>query len=298
MSCNFNFSLLRHVFNICIFLCFFYFPYQVAADPAIWEIKNKSNSVYLFGSIHVANESMYPLGATVQNAFDNSDVLIVEVDEAQADQVKLQELLMSRGFYPGAETVESHISKSTMKLLQDFLTESDIPYATVARMRPGLMAVTLTVAKIVQMGYSPELGIDRYFMNKARGKKTIEQLETAQAQMELLLSFSDDDLLLKHTLISLQEMDKMVKEMIDAWQAGDETKMETLMITDQLKEYPEFRSVFRKLIDDRNISMAINIQQLLNSNKNYFVVVGTGHLVGENGIVALMRKRGLNVKRL
>ena len=268
------------------------------AAPAIWEIEGKTNKIYLFGSIHVASQSMYPLGASVENAFNNSQVLVVEVDEAQVDQVKIQQLMMSKGFYTGTETIKDHINSDTFKLLKRLLADAGIPYATVARMKPGVIALTLTVAKIVGMGYSPDLGIDRHFLQRSRGKKEIWQLETSEDQMNLLLSFTDDDLLLRHTLISLDKLEKMVTDLMTAWKDGNINLLEKLMLTDQLKDYPEFEPVMTRLIDDRNVTMAINIEQMLNGNSNYFVVVGAGHLLGKKGIVSLLKKKGLNIKRL
>ncbi|MCI0507851.1 MAG: TraB/GumN family protein [Gammaproteobacteria bacterium] len=271
----------------------------VCADPVLWKIQSKQNAVYLFGSIHIADASVYPLRPAIENAYKDSDVLVVEADETQADQVKLNEILVTRGFYTGTETIADHIGKDTMQMLHKFLEKTGIPYATVARMRPGLIAITLTVARIVQLGYSPELGIDRYFINKARkDAKPIQQLETAEGQMDLMLSFSDDDLLLKHTVVSLDEMDDMFKELMAAWKSGDSSKIEAVMLTDQLKEHPEFEALYRRLFDDRNIAMTSKISDMLGQTKNYFVVVGAGHLVGKKGIVSLIKKRNYTIELL
>ena len=267
------------------------------ADPAIWKINGKSNTVYLFGSIHVANKDMYPLGEKVDEAFKQSEVLVVEVDEAQVDQVKLQEIMMTKGFYGGSETIKDHVSEDTLKLLQQLLADTGVPYITVARMRPGIIALTLTVAKIVKMGYSPELGIDRYFMQQARGRKEVLQLESMEEQMDLLLSFSDDDLMLKHTLISLDKLPKMIFDLINSWKNGDEKLLEKIMLTDQKNEYPEFNGLLKRLIEDRNVTMTVKIQNMLNESKDYFVVVGAGHLVGEKGIVSQLKRNGFSVQR-
>ena len=272
---------------------------SVYADPVLWKIQSKQNTVFLFGSIHIADQSIYPLRTTIENAYDNSDILVVEVDETQADQVKLNQILMTQGFYPGAETIADHINQDTMQMLQKFLGKTGIPYPTVARMRPGLIAITLTVARIVQLGYSPELGIDRHFITKARKeKKPIEQLETAEWQMELMLSFSDDDLMLKHTVISLDEMGDIFMEIMNAWKSGDNERIEAVMLTDQLKEHPEFEELFKRLFDARNVAMTSKILNMLEQSKNYFVVVGAGHLVGEQGIVSLLKKQGFTVQSI
>ncbi|WP_455219219.1 TraB/GumN family protein [Kaarinaea lacus] len=295
-----NLKLPRFVIAFTVVWCLLATTCFAYADPVLWKVQSRNNSTaFLFGSIHVADDSVYPLRQAIENAYRSSDILVVEVDETQADQVKLNELLMTRGFYPGTETIADHINKETLQMLQNFLNKSGIPYGTIAKMRPGLVAITLTVARIVQLGYSPELGIDRYFLNKARKeKKPVHQLETAEAQLELLLSFSNDDLLLKHTVISLEEMDSMFIELMNAWKSGNTSKIESVMLTEQLKEFPEFESLFRRLFDDRNNAMTKSIAQMLGQSNTYFIVVGAGHLVGEKGIVSLLKKHGYKVEQL
>ena len=287
---------MKLLWHLCtaIFLCTALDAY---AGPAIWKIDGKHNTVHLFGSIHVANESMYPLDEKIESAFRQADVLLVEVDEARVDQVKLQELMMSRGFYAGTETIKEHVSEDTFKMLQRLLSDTGVPYVTVARMKPGIIAMTLTIAKIVKMGFSPELGIDRYFMQHARGNKEIQQLESMEEQMDLILSFSDDDLMLRHTLLSLDQLSQMITDLINSWKKGDLKMLEKLMITDQVNEFPEFENVLKRLIYDRNVTMSIKIQTLLNEKRNYFVVVGAGHLVGKKGIVSILKKNGVSVVR-
>ena len=83
----------------------------VNAEPVLWKVQSTNTAtLFLFGSSHVANASVYPLRQAIENAYETSDILVVEVDEAQADHVKLNKLLMTRGFYPGSETIADHIN--------------------------------------------------------------------------------------------------------------------------------------------------------------------------------------------
>ena len=50
------------------------------------------------------------------------------------------------------------------------------------------------------------------------------------------------------------------------------------------------QSLFVKLFDERNKQMATKIEDLLRTEKTYFVVVGAGHLVGKNGLLQLLGK--------
>ena len=270
---------------------------SLAEQTLLWEVKSDTATVYLFGSIHVANKSMYPLPNVVENSFAKSDFLVVEVDQQKVDQVKMQEKLLTKGMYSGKETLADNISKDTMELLQQFLRKTKIPYPTISKMRPGMVAITLTVARSAQLGFKPEFGIDLYFMNKARGSKRILQLETADQQLDLLLGFSDQNMLLKHTVLSLDELDTMIATMVQAWKKGDVKTIESITFDEKIKEFPEFKKIFEQLFDKRNISMAQKIESYLGKKNTYFVVVGAGHLVSDAGIVALLNKKGYSVKR-
>ena len=57
-------------------------------------------------------------------------------------------------------------------------------------------------------------------------------------------------------------------------------------------------SVYEKLIYERNRRMVSKIQDFLGTGDTYFIVVGAGHLVGSEGIIRLLEKRGYRVEQL
>jgi uncharacterized protein YbaP (TraB family) len=56
--------------------------------------------------------------------------------------------------------------------------------------------------------------------------------------------------------------------------------------------------MYEKLLYTRNKNMVSKITEYLQTHETYFVIVGAGHLVGERGIVELLRKRGYLVEQL
>jgi hypothetical protein len=65
-----------------------------------------------------------------------------------------------------------------------------------------------------------------------------------------------------------------------------------------LTEHPEFRPIYKRLIIDRNYSMANGIEASLINHNSLFVVVGAGHIVGEEGLAAIFEKKGYKVRQL
>ena len=65
-----------------------------------------------------------------------------------------------------------------------------------------------------------------------------------------------------------------------------------------IDENPMFRSLNEKLLDERNFRMVDKIEGFLEDDDVCFMVVGAGHLVGENGIINLLAKKGYKISQL
>jgi len=256
-------------------------------------------TVYLMGSIHFADKSFYPLRKEIEQAFDQSDYLVVELDINKVDPETYNNILLEKGIYKDGKTVEDVLTKETLSQLRQRLTKLNINYDVVKNYKPGILVLTLSAIQVTQMGFQPELGIDAYFLNKAAQQKTkkIIELETLAQQLDLFIDIPDGELLLKESLYSLEEAEELMADMVKLWKQGDEVKMNKLLFEDSLDDYPEFNKIYDSLFYDRNDKMTIKINDMLKQQGSYFVVVGTGHLIGEKGIVNLLKKNGYKVTR-
>jgi hypothetical protein len=52
------------------------------------------------------------------------------------------------------------------------------------------------------------------------------------------------------------------------------------------------------IIDDRNTAMALKVEGFLKMKETYFVIVGAGHLVGEKGMVEILKKKGYPIEQM
>ncbi|HRS02579.1 MAG TPA: TraB/GumN family protein, partial [Bacteroidota bacterium] len=77
--------------------------------------------------------------------------------------------------------------------------------------------------------------------------------------------------------------------LMEAWEKGDEKALMKYFI-DVDENFPKMQELMMQLIDERNVKMTKKIEEYLTTNKTYFVVVGAGHTIGENGIVNLLKK--------
>lgn len=292
------------VFLRLLFLSFFVFTNVHAENDRafFWQVNPVQNTsgqatVYLMGSIHFADKSFYPLRAEIEDAFNRSDALVVELDISKTDHQLYNQLLLQRGIYKDGRTIKDAVSEETWLQLRQRLRYLNVPYDLVKNYKPGVLVLTLSAVQIMKMGFDPELGIDAYFLAKAGQKKIIE-LETLEQQLNLFLNISNGDMLLKESLYSLDDAEALMAEMVRYWKNGDETKMNKLLFEDALNDYPAFSEIYDRLLYRRNDSMAIKIEKMLKQPGSYFVVVGSGHLIGEKGIVNALRKNGYKITRL
>jgi uncharacterized protein len=264
----------------------------------LWKVQSKTNTVYLLGSVHFMKKEIYPLNKQIEDAFQHSDVLVVEADINDVSRLDLQKMLGSAFYFEG-DSLEKHISPETLERVKKEFDELGMPSLLIATQKPWFLALTLTSLKLVQSGFDPAYGIDVHFLNAASGKKKIKELESIDYQIDLLSGFSDSEqeAFLLYTLNDMNSFEKNIDILITAWQDGDVGAMESV-IGQGVKDDRAAASMYDKLIYARNRNMARKMEDFLKTNETYFVIVGAGHLVGEKGIVEILKKRGYQVRQL
>ena len=158
------------------------------------------------------------------------------------------------------------------------------------------MLPTLELAKV---GYAPEGGVDKHFLDRARGKKAIVELESAEDQLRMLAGL--DEALQKRMLQDYLEEQRHTGEMVEvfaqAWRAGDADAMAAHLLADA--DRPEYKDLYEHIFFARNRRMLERMQALLvQPGRTHFVVVGAGHLVGKDGLIDLFMRAGYRVRQL
>jgi uncharacterized protein YbaP (TraB family) len=278
---------------------------QLAAQPAtapknthsLWKAHGKSNSVYLLGSIHFAKADFYPLAKPIEQAYDGSAIIVFEANLGEMKTMETQVRLLKAGMCPAGETLGQQVGKETYAALQTWLKNTGGESSMLDQMKPWLASVTLVALELQKLGFNPGQGIDEHFYSRANeDKKEIRGLESVDFQINLFadLSREDSELFLKSMLEDLDRFPKIFGDVIEAWKVGDAAKIEPLLL-EITKKYP---AMYKKFLADRNRVWLPKIEELLAREKNVFVVVGMAHLVGNDGVVQLLKKKGVRVEQL
>jgi len=289
------------LFVVLFFLCLALYVQGAAAGESknfLWKIQSKTNTVYLLGSVHFMKKEIYPLREEIEEAFQSSDILVVEADINDVSRIDLQKMLGSAFYFEG-NSLEKHISPETLERVKKEFDECGMPAVLITRQKPWFLALTLTSLKLMQLGFDPSYGIDVHFLNAASGKKKIRELESIDYQIDLLSGFSDSEqeAFLLYALNDMNSLEKNTDALMTAWKTGDTRGME-LIIGENIRNDRTAADIYDKLLYTRNKNMVSKITEYLQTRETYFVIVGAGHVVGERGIVELLRKRGYLVEQL
>lgn len=271
-----------------------------AGEPTFaWKVTKDGKTAYLLGSIHMATDAMYPLAPEVEAAFAESKALAVEADIEKVDQVQLQMSVMQKGLYQGGDTLSKKLPKETLDALNVHLKKDGQSAAALDMMKPWLVGLTISMLEFKKLGFKEELGIDKHFLDLARDKKKILELESAQFQIDLLSGFTDDqqEKFLKYSLAEVGRMKEQVAEMVATWTKGDADAFHKVS-TKGNEKFPGIEDVMKKLIDDRNVKMAEKVEGYLKTGDTTFVVAGALHMSGEKGIVNLLKAKGYTVEQI
>lgn len=255
-------------------------------------VKGKTNTVYLMGSIHIGQDSFYPFSGNIEKAFANTDNIVVEFNPDSEENSGQIRNMAAYAYLSNNQTLKDVLTPELYAALKTNLSRYGIPMGRMERCKPWVAASSLMALKMMSLGYVGESGTEKYFLRKA-GAKKIHELESFAEQVELFDSI-DGNAFLGLTLLSLSSMENELEELIDGWKSQDMKKLEEL--TMKGSDDPSQKDYFDKFYFIRNLAMTEKIENYLDQNEDYFVIVGSGHLVGEKGILSLLKKAGYSVK--
>jgi uncharacterized protein YbaP (TraB family) len=272
-----------------------------AAPPrglhCLWKVEGKTNSVYLMGSVHALKAENYPLPAPLESAFTNSQVVAFETDISAMEDPKLALKMLAKSRLPEGKTLQTEFAPDVYRDFTNHLKGGLMSAEMMGSLTPAFAALTLTVLEIQKLGLDPENGLDKHFFPLARkAEKEIVPLETVDFQIGLLTDFTKDEAnsLMKSTLKELSNMGKELNDLLKAWEVGDSTKLEKLL-NESMADEPV---IFKRLLTDRNKTWLPKIEEFIRGGKNTAVIVGAGHLVGNEGVVELLKKKGYKLVQL
>jgi uncharacterized protein YbaP (TraB family) len=276
-------------------LCLVVLCAAARADGALhslWELHGKHNTVYLLGSIHVLRPSDYPLAPAVQQAYTNAKSLLMEVNLDDMNLQQLQAEMLASATLPEGKTLADVLGKERYAHAAALAHELGLDLGLFDQFAPWFAAEAISQLQLTELGFKRESGVEMYFLEKARNDgKSVAGLETVHDQIAVFENMSMDTQAeyLVSSLEQAHQLPQEVDDMVHAWQRGD-----TRWFESELKsEFGQDPRLYQSVLVARNRKWVPKIEALLNDDKNYLVIVGTGHLVGPGSVIDLLLKDGI-----
>jgi len=267
------------------------------AETSVWKVRKDNSVMYLGGTCHALRESDFPLPPEFEKAYKSSDILVLETDLARLQAPATRKKMLARAVYGDGSAIDRHLSPRVYAELSAYCEANGIPLQAMRQLKPSMIMVTLTVMELMKLGVTRQ-GVDQYFHElAARDGKTEEGLETVDQQIDYLVSMADgnENEFVTYSLGDLKGLKEKFETLTGAWRRGDTVKLNELMIGELKTKQPE---IYGKLITDRNRSWLPLIEAYLKTPRTEFILVGAGHLVGPDGIIEELKKRGYRVEKL
>lgn len=290
----------------------------------LWKLETGSNTVWLLGSVHLLPKTSYPLPEAFDRAYENSSVSVFELDMSNVGPMEMMGLLGSAVLPPGT-TLSDRLSEETMSMLEPRFDEvisglegqlgsmsgggglSDMMPGgaeldggalrdMLFRMEPWFLGFLIQSAEASAGAEDVVAGVDMHYTERSKEDgKEILGLESFSDQLGFFkgMAGEDPDAYLQSILSGKDTATEDFMTIVDAWESGKLTELDRI-VNGTLRDSPEF---YQKLLVDRNENWMPRIERFARSGTNHFVVVGAAHLVGKDGVVAMLRKKGYRVIR-
>ena len=271
--------------------------------PLLWRATSPvGQTMYLFGSIHAADASIYPLPNFIMDAFHRSDYLAVEVNTYAFEQdLAAQMEFAFRMLYLDGRTIVDDIGEDLHARATAVLVEQGFSPGFYDGFKPYAWWSLLLLLAVQEAGMDAEYGLDLYFIRAAveRGMEILE-VESMDLQMDVLLGFSPElSAFMLEESLDIEAAAEGLLIMYDAWKRGDEQLLIDLfeyeysgMPTHLWEEYNN------ALLIQRDIDMTEIARQFMAEGRKVFYVVGLAHLIGQDSVIYLLMQEGYAIERI
>ncbi len=273
-------------------------PAVAPARPLpMWVIKGASSEMHILGSIHFLQPGRDALPPAVIAAYEDADVLVMEVDLDDIDPLATQATMQRLGVDPAGRGLDVLLGERDYRAATARAKAAGLDLAAMRGFEPWLAAILVSQVRLAQLGYTAESGVEQQLVTlAARDRKEIRGLETLEQQLSALdaLPGAAQREFLLQTLEDAATMGDQADQIVAAWKRGDSKALQEQFL-DGLKDQPD---LYRRIVVDRNRNWARQMEPLLRDRSNYLVVVGTLHLVGPDSLIAMLSKSGHEVRQV
>ncbi len=267
----------------------------VEAKPALWVVKDKDTTIYLFGTIHALRPNISWFKGPVKKAFDASSEAVFELIDSE-DPVAVK-AMMALAVDPDGPPLSEKLGAGNKEPYLKMMSDLGIPYQGFEQFEPWFVSITASVLPIMKAGYDPASGVDKVLQSAAtKAGKKLSGLETMREQIGFFDTMPEDQqiAMLNEGVKELPNAVTSIDQMVDTWVKG----RPDLLAVEMNKGLAKTPGVEKILLTDRNERWAKWIDDRMDAPGTVFIAVGAGHLAGNNSVQTFLDTRKLTASRV
>lgn len=264
----------------------------------LWRISGNGlkQPSYLYGTIHLIPKSDLAFSQGTLNALSKVKKIVFEIDIKEMTSLRTQFKLLNKAFMKGGKTLKSLLSEDDYALVKQKMEEKGLPSSMFERLKP-LFLSTMLSGEENENPLSPSetnamtsVEMELWKIAKKQGLQS-SGLETAEYQMAIFdaIPYEDQAKMLVESLKNNQGTGNELKEMVALYKAADINGMQKIIAeTESMGAFEDL------LLGQRNQNWIPKMRDYMQLQPTFFAV-GAGHLGGNEGVIALLRKNGFQV---
>ena len=274
------------ILNVLLFLILISSTSLFSQNTLLWQISGNGLSApsYLFGTIHISDERAFHFNDSVISKLNECSAFAMEINMDSVDESGLASKMMLED---GKSLSDIYSNKDYKIIKKAFKKSTGFDILLFNNMKPFVILTFLEASK-PSKGTGDALDIYLSKLAKSQGKKVIG-IETVDEQMDVISKMPPGMVI--DYIKNMNKEDKMTQDLIDAYSMEKLDKIKTIMDRSGDELGAEFD---KEILIKRNYIMADRISKLI-SNESLFIAIGSGHLPGDEGVIALLKKKGFNV---
>ncbi len=262
--------------------------------PALWLVEGPGGQkAWLFGTIHALPQPVDWRSPAIEQALAGSDRLVLEVARIDDDAATAR-VFAGLAQSPGLPPLEQRLASDERDDLAEALSADGFKPGALDGYETWAAALLLQQAATKAGASDSANGIDRALLREYA--KPVEEFEGAAAQLAIFdrLPETAQRALLSAALTDPKAAASELERMAAAWAKADLALIDR-ETNDEFLSDPVLREA---LLTGRNRAWELRLTAMLRAGAHPFVAVGTAHLVGKDGLPAMLAAHGYKVTRL
>lgn len=268
--------------------------------PLLWRVSHGGATVYLLGSFHLLREQDYPLPTEVGDAFEDAESVVFEIAPSELERQDNPATLRRLARSADGLRLSQRLDPARLATLESTLAKRGLTLAQFDEFAPWLVNGQLVADISRGAGYRHEFGVDKHLMKRAReAGKPVAGLETFEDQMRASAAapVAEQMATLQALLAAPDAVASAFDALRAAWTSGDVDTLDRLTRQGMKQSSPVS---YRLVNTDRNVQWLPKLVELLQrpAGQDTLVVIGSMHLLGDDGVLSLLASRGFVAQQL